>query len=77
MEKEQYHERIIEDIINHLDRETSQGTVRMSVNMDPEEEKEKKVSHQCCNIYGRSASEVVDLLDAYTDMNAGEPDRNG
>lgn len=70
-------ETMIEDIMAHLDKETTQGTVRMSVNMDPTGKEEKNVSRKCCNIYGKSASEVVDLLDAYTDISAGEPDRNG
>ncbi len=72
---ENFDEEMIKDIMNHLDRETAQGTVRMSVNMDPEKKEEKTVSHECCRIYGKSASEVVDLLDAYTDLSAGEPDR--
>ena len=76
MDKEEiFDEEMIKDIMNHLDRETSQGTVRMSVNMDPEKTEEKTVSHECCRIYGKTASEVVNLLDAYTDLSAGEPDR--
>ncbi|MCM1160992.1 MAG: hypothetical protein NC412_07195 [Roseburia sp.] len=76
MDKEEnFDEEMIKDIMNHLDQETAQGTVRMSVNMDPEENEEKTVSHECCRIYGKTASEVVNLLDAYTDLSAGEPDR--
>ena len=43
---------------------------------DEQSEEQKSVSHECCNMYGRPASETVGLLDMYTDMNAGEPDRN-
>lgn len=73
--KEAFDESMIEDIMKHLDRETAEGTVRMSVNMDEGAKEEKTVSRKCCNIYGRTASEIVDLLDAYTDISAGEPDR--
>ena len=68
-------EKLIEDILRHLDGETQMGVMRMSVEMD-----EKKsggggeVSHKCCNMYGRPANETVGLLDCYTDMNAGRPD---
>lgn len=77
MDYEKVDDKMIEDIMKHLDNETTQGTVRMSVNMDPEGKEEKNVSRKCCNIYGKSASEIVDLLDAYTDISAGEPDRKG
>lgn len=40
--EESFDEEIIKDIMNHLDRETTQGTVRMSVNMDPEKKKKKQ-----------------------------------
>lgn len=66
---------MIEEIMRHLDTESSQGVYRMSVNFDEENEEPKSVSHECCNMYGRPASETVGLLDMYTDMNAGEPDR--
>lgn len=66
---------LIEEIMKHLDTESVQGVCRMSVIVDDEEEQPKTVSHMCCNMYGRPASETVGLLDMYTDMNAGEPDR--
>ena len=66
---------MIEEIMKHLDTESAQGVYRMSVNFDDEEEQRKTVSHKCCNMYGRPASETVGLLDMYTDISAGEPDR--
>lgn len=68
-------ETMIAEIMNHLDTESTQGVYRMSVTFDEKEEQEKNISHKCCNMYGRPASETVGLLDMYTDMNAGEPDR--
>jgi hypothetical protein len=67
-------EEMITEIMNHLDRESEQGVYRMSVLMDEKSKQEKNVSKQCCNIYGRPASETVGLLDMYTDMSAGKPD---
>ena len=70
---------MIEEIMRHLDTESKQGVYRMSITFDEkseESEEAKNVSHKCCNVYGRPASETVGLLDMYTDMNAGEPDRN-
>ena len=68
-------EAMIAEIMNHLDTESTQGVYRMSVTFDEKEEQGKNISHNCCNMYGRPASETVGLLDMYTDMNAGEPDR--
>lgn len=68
-------EAMIEEIMRHLDMESTQGVYRMSVTFDEEEEQRKTVSHKCCNMYGRPASETVGLLDMYTDISAGEPDR--
>ncbi|MGN0280210.1 MAG: hypothetical protein ACI4C4_12745 [Lachnospiraceae bacterium] len=68
-------EAMIAEIMNHLDTESTQGVYRMSVTFDEKEEQSKNISHKCCNMYGRPASETVGLLDMYTDMNAGEPDR--
>ena len=47
----------------------------VEITFDEEEKQSKTVSHKCCNMYGRPASETVGLLDMYTDMNAGEPGR--
>lgn len=68
-------EAMIAELMQHLDSEFTQGVYRMSVSFDEEEEEPKKVSHKCCNMYGRPASETVGLLDMYTDISAGEPDR--
>lgn len=65
---------MIAEIMNHLDAESKQGVYRMSVLIDEDAEEAKTVSKQCCNMYGRPASETVGLLDMYTDMNAGKPD---
>ncbi|MCM1046369.1 MAG: hypothetical protein NC417_12740 [Candidatus Gastranaerophilales bacterium] len=67
-------EKMVEDILRHLDGEMEKGAMRMSVVMD-EKAQGKEVSHKCCNSYGRPATETVGLLDMYTDRNAGEPDR--
>lgn len=67
-------EKMIEEIMKHLDSETENGVVRMSVLMDPIGEKEKEVSRKCCNVYGKTGDEIVGLLDMYTDLNAGRPD---
>ena len=67
-------EKMIEDILRHLDAETQMGVVRMSVEIDAEKSGGGEVSHKCCNMYGRPANETVGLLDCYTDMNAGKPD---
>lgn len=67
-------EDMIAEIMNHLDTESKHGVYRMSVLMDDNAKEGKSVSKQCCNMYGRPASETVGLLDMYTDMNAGRPD---
>ncbi|MCM1040446.1 MAG: hypothetical protein NC434_14100 [Ruminococcus sp.] len=67
-------EEMIAEIMKHLDAESQNGVYRMSVLMDDEAKDAKTVSKQCCNMYGRPASETVGLLDMYTDMNAGRPD---
>lgn len=67
-------EKLIEDILRHLDEETQLGVMRMSVEMDEKKSGGGEVSHKCCNMYGRPANETVGLLDCYTDMNAGRPD---
>lgn len=67
-------EKMVEEILRHLDRETQMGVVRMSVEMDEDRSGGREVSHKCCHMYGRPANETVGLLDCYTDMNAGRPD---
>ena len=68
-------EAMIEELLQHLDSEFDQGVYRMSVSFDETEEEPKNVSRKCCNMYGRPATETVGLLDMYTDISAGEPDR--
>lgn len=70
-----YNEKMIDEVLNHLDSELKQGVVRMSVTFDEGADVDKEVSHKCCNSYGKPSTETVGLLDMYTDMNAGEPDR--
>lgn len=67
-------EKLIDDILKHLDSETQMGVMRMSVEMDEKSDKRAEVSHKCCRMYGRPANETVGLLDSYTDLNAGRPD---
>lgn len=67
-------DKMIDDILRHLDAETQMGVTRMSVEMDSGKEGGREISHKCCNMYGRPANETVGLLDCYTDMNAGRPD---
>ena len=54
-------EKMIDDILKHLDGETQLGVMRMSVEMDLQKD-ETEVSHKCCNMYGRPANETVGLL---------------
>ena len=68
-------EKIIDEILRHLDNELELGAARMSVTFDDQAEDAKSVSHKCCISYGRPATETVGLLDMYTDISAGEPDR--
>lgn len=67
-------EKLINEILKHLDQETRMGVVRMSVEMDETKSNTGEISHKCCNMYGRPANETVGLLDCYTDLNAGRPD---
>lgn len=67
-------EKMIQEILQHLDEETQFGVHRMSVNMDSLAEQEKEVSHKCCVAYGRPANETVGLLDMYTDLTVDMPD---
>lgn len=68
-------EKLIDDILKHLDSETRMGVGRMSVEMDEKSSSPAEVTHKCCKMYGRPANETVGLLDSYTDLNAGRPDR--
>lgn len=73
---EEYDEKMIDEILKHLDRELELGAARMSVIFDDKADADKTVSHKCCHSYGKPATETVGLLDMYTDMNAGQPDRS-
>ncbi len=68
-------EEMIAEVMRHLDQESTQGVYRMSVTFD-EKEEGKDVSHKCCHMYGRPASETVGLLDMYTDISAEKSDRD-
>lgn len=68
-------ETMIDEILKHLDSELAHGAARMSVVFDDNAEDAKAVSHKCCHSYGRPATETVGLLDMYTDISAGEADR--
>jgi len=69
-------EKMIDEVLKHLDQELELGAMRMSVTFDDKADSEKAVSHKCCNSYGKPATETVGLLDMYTDISAGEPDRS-
>lgn len=72
----EYDEKMIDEVLKHLDNETELGVVRMSVTFDDGADADKAVSHKCCNSYGKPATETVGLLDMYTDISAGTPDRS-
>ncbi len=65
-------ERMIQEVLRHLDNETETGSYRMSVSFNELQEEEKKVDHKCCHMYGRPANETVGLLDMYSDMSLKE-----
>lgn len=67
-------EEMIAEILAHLDAETKADVGRMSVIFDENAKEKKNVSHKCCHVYGKPGTEVIGLLDMYTDMNAGKPD---
>ncbi len=61
-------DRMIEEVLRHLDNETELGASRMSVSFNELQEEEKLVDHKCCHMYGRPANETVGLLDMYSDV---------
>ncbi len=61
-------ERMIEEVLRHLDSEIELGACRMSVSFNELQEEEKLVDHKCCHMYGRPANETVGLLDMYSDV---------
>ena len=45
---------------------------KLEMPYDENQKEAQKVSHACCNMYGRSAQETVNLLDMYTDSHMEE-----
>lgn len=72
MSEKNFDESLLNDIIKHLDAETTSGSIRMSVECDENKAPGKDVSHKGCKIYGRDARETVNLLDMYTDLHMDE-----
>ena len=70
-------DRLIEEIMNHLDKEVTGGSVRMSVEMDDTQEEYAKVSHKCCKGYGKDSTRVVGELDMYSDLYLNDMKRRG
>lgn len=70
-------EKLIQEIMAHLDREVNVGAARMSVEMDDTQEEYSKVSHKCCKVYGKDASRMVGELDAYSDLYLTDMKTNG
>lgn len=70
-------DRLIEEIMNHLDKEVTGGSVRMSVEMDDTQEEYAKVSHKCCKVYGKDSTRVVGELDMYSDLYLNDMKRRG
>lgn len=60
-------EKMIEEVLRHLDHEMEIGALKMSVNFNELQEEEKLIDHKCCHMYGRPVSEVVGFLDMYSD----------
>lgn len=60
-------EKMIEEVLRHLDHGMEIGALKMSVNFNELQEEEKLVDHKCCHMYGRPVSEVVGFLDMYSD----------
>jgi len=68
-------ESMIQEIIAHLDGETKLGVGRMSVGFDDNAKETKSVDHKCCYMYGKPATETVNLLDMYSDLGSGNPEK--
>lgn len=60
-------EKMIEEVLRHLDHEMEIGALKMSVNFNELQEEEKLIDHKCCHMYGRPVNEVVGFLDMYSD----------
>lgn len=70
-------EKLIEEIMKHLDNEVTGGSMRMSVEMDDAQEEHAKVSHKCCKVYGKDSTRVVGELDMYSDLYLNDMKQNG
>lgn len=70
-------DKLVEEIMRHLDNEVTGGSVRMSVEMDESQEEYSKVSHKCCKVYGKDSTRVVGELDMYSDLYLNDMKRNG
>ncbi len=76
-EDRQAQDRLVDEILRHLDREVRQGAARMSVEMDDSQEEYAKVSHKCCKVYGKDATRMVGELDMYSDLYLQEMKQKG
>ncbi|MCR4598613.1 MAG: hypothetical protein K5678_06245 [Acetatifactor sp.] len=70
-------EKLIEEIMKHLDKEVTGGSMRMSVEMDETQEEHEKVSHKCCKVYGKDSTRIVGELDMYSDLYLNDMKRRG
>jgi hypothetical protein len=59
---------LIAKVMKHLDNETAEGSMRMSVNFDESQKEESVVSHKCCHAYGAPATDTIAKLDMYSDL---------
>ena len=65
-------DKLIEEIMKHLDSEVTTGSMRMSVEMDDTQDEYSNVSHKCCKAYGTDSTVTVAKLDMYTDLYLNE-----
>lgn len=70
-------EKLIEEIMRHLDREVSGGSMRMSVEVDENQKEHEKVSHKCCKVYGKESTRIVGELDMYSDLYLNDMKQRG
>ena len=70
-------EKLIEEIMKHLDKEVSGGSMRMSVEIDESQEEYAKVSHKCCKVYGKDSTRMVGELDMYSDLYLSDMKQRG
>ena len=70
-------EKLIEEIMKHLDKEVTGGSMRMSVEMDENQEEHEKVSQKCCKVYGKDSTRMVGELDMYSDLYLNDMKKRG